>query len=456
MSYLILPILRETFLFSEAIKVHKQILKFHYCGKRDTADQTARAFKFHNFMKVIELQSFVDKCQRSCALLTARSEVPLLSMVCQPDIQTAESAKAYLLGWMAGFLERSEYLPGFDGLAIPAQGLSDNGDYELLVSFDACGKDSVDTKQISADQKRLDYQHSITNNVALLEFLIAASNTAPEADSFVLDQKIEALTKTLDVVRDHKFGPRFACPERDFEAKCWAAVLAVGRASLQDGGKSTELALEALTMVKSLLGFDSNAVGRLAGTSGASPSPQWITRLAFFARSVASFCPLLLSWGCSLYPGLLEPEGGAGGSNGGSKGKKGKKDAKKAAAGVPDLRSMASNHISQMARALDASLKSAIDVSKNLALAIRLPGDSCEACYGELVESWPAESNSSPCDSDMSAALKKVQGNRKSAEEIIQAARSGTTTKIAASHAESFDVAVEILSYKRAMLKRIK
>ena len=64
MSYVILPVLIESGLITEAIKQNRIICTFHAGAKRDTADMMTTCFKFGNYMKVLELQSFMNKCQK--------------------------------------------------------------------------------------------------------------------------------------------------------------------------------------------------------------------------------------------------------------------------------------------------------------------------------------------------------------------------------------------------------
>jgi hypothetical protein len=64
MSYLGLPVMLETGMFTEAHKQMRAILHFHISARRDALDMTGRAFQFANYMRVIELNGFVERCKK--------------------------------------------------------------------------------------------------------------------------------------------------------------------------------------------------------------------------------------------------------------------------------------------------------------------------------------------------------------------------------------------------------
>ena len=54
----------ESGLFKEATSQHLAVVTFHKNCRRDTLDMLSKAFLFGNYMKVIELNRFVQECSR--------------------------------------------------------------------------------------------------------------------------------------------------------------------------------------------------------------------------------------------------------------------------------------------------------------------------------------------------------------------------------------------------------
>ena len=64
MSYLLLPVLYENGLFTEALKQNQMICNFHLVAKRETLDMIGLTFKYSNYNKGLELQRFLKKCEK--------------------------------------------------------------------------------------------------------------------------------------------------------------------------------------------------------------------------------------------------------------------------------------------------------------------------------------------------------------------------------------------------------
>ena len=85
MSYLLLPVLFEHGLFTEARGQLRKILRFHANVRRDTADMIARALRYHNYMKSLELQAFIGKCESSTTSLVANPEAAWVEVIDNPE-----------------------------------------------------------------------------------------------------------------------------------------------------------------------------------------------------------------------------------------------------------------------------------------------------------------------------------------------------------------------------------
>lgn len=146
MSYLITPILQECGNFSEARDTSFTILRYHASAEVDTGDMISHSFKFHNYMKSLELNEFKRKCQNSITLHLANVEHPLLESIHTEVLSDVDTLHQFLLSYATGLLappspRRPEYPDNAEGKATYMAGLSDNADYELLVRCDALTED---------------------------------------------------------------------------------------------------------------------------------------------------------------------------------------------------------------------------------------------------------------------------------------------------------------------------
>lgn len=128
MSYLILPILIESGLFTEAARQNKIACNFHTGAGRDTADMMSECFKHSNYAKALELNVFRNKCKRSTQLALSKVEMALLDLT--DSTHSAQDAALYLETSFAGNLSEK-----FDSAAL-LDSLSDNFDFNLLVRAD--------------------------------------------------------------------------------------------------------------------------------------------------------------------------------------------------------------------------------------------------------------------------------------------------------------------------------
>lgn len=91
MPYLVLPILTEGGLFTEMLKLSKNIVSFHESARRDTLASIAKSFNFCNYAKGLELGEFCNRCQQSTQLALSRTDVPLYEVMNSPNLQAVST-----------------------------------------------------------------------------------------------------------------------------------------------------------------------------------------------------------------------------------------------------------------------------------------------------------------------------------------------------------------------------
>lgn len=334
----------EMGLFSEAAKLHRSVLTFHVSASRDTADQMSKCYKHNNFMKVLELKRFIERCSKSFQFAISKVELPTLELV--ERYHTIDATKAATTDFLAEAAPGSALSP-FYFRESDVDLLVDNSDYNLIVRPDSCS--SVDEEEIST--RRQGYRKRILRGQYTLRIVAHCVNKDYTKASQYLERLRAASCIAVSVRGYVPLDQRLIC-EGEFDScinECVQSVLAFAISSASAVQKMTasqvadvditdlqiegDEAIEQLDKMRStLLGDDLKQLEELMtsmlkskGDDSSAPlHVAWLRRIGLFVLASACCVPAALL--CALSSCPKSSKGGKKGVKGGKAGKGGVKD----------------------------------------------------------------------------------------------------------------------------------
>ena len=150
LAYLVAPALLEAGLFSEAREVYVKLTKFALAARVDTSEMMAKALDKGNYATCLQMNAFLRRVAGSLQLHVAFTENALLELTLNEALRNPPDACTHLKHFSVSpaisastandgvrplLLTRGAGLLTDEDLA----GLTDNGDYELVVRCDATG-----------------------------------------------------------------------------------------------------------------------------------------------------------------------------------------------------------------------------------------------------------------------------------------------------------------------------
>ena len=178
LSYLILPSLVESGMYTEARRQHMQVLAFHRAATRDTAEMIAESFQHANYTKALEMKKFEGYCTSSIQLALTNAEYPLLEIIDAfrgPGMW--EEVAKYLEDYVA-----HDAMPVLDDQGL--KGLRSNNDYSMLIRIDATEKTEVANVAWRTQQ----YYDRIREGQLAVRTLSAAINAEPDLAKCLLQK----------------------------------------------------------------------------------------------------------------------------------------------------------------------------------------------------------------------------------------------------------------------------
>ncbi len=177
MSYLVLPLLMESGLFTEAHRQLIQVVNFHVKAGKDTGEMIGKSFEQSNYSKGLEMKRFHLLCQSSLQLALAKAELPLIELLENGKYSEVEAAAQYLEGCAEGGAEGKHDAPLFMALIDDEEmmRLSDNCDYGVVVRCDS----TVEQEESFASARRSDAESRIREAQLALHLLSATLNAEP-------------------------------------------------------------------------------------------------------------------------------------------------------------------------------------------------------------------------------------------------------------------------------------
>jgi hypothetical protein len=320
MSFLILPVLVECGQLDDARERLKAVLKFHSTADKDTADMITHSFRYHNYMKSLELLEFSRKCQRSLTLNVAAVELPMVEVSELTTLADVEALRTYSMGYATGAAKPpAPARPSLSAEALAA--LSDNADYGLLVRCD------VRTCELEAavQGRRKDATLRAQASLSLLDLTQAfLQDDQPAANEAFLrvvgDEKTReelcaarAESSLGDIFKGGRAGTQWSQQTQQADdasasfshtlvtttfLQCTKALLDAwaSRAGSADAYTPSDgAATEALRALMTSLASATNARPSSASADEPAPlTPQWLRAVSLFTRVTATLLPVFL------------------------------------------------------------------------------------------------------------------------------------------------------------------
>jgi len=320
MSFLILPVLQECGQLDDARERLKAVLKFHSTADKDTADMITHSFRYHNYMKSLELLDFSRKCQRSLTLNVAAVELPMVEAAELTTLADVEALRTYSMGYATGAAKSpAPTRPSLSAEALAA--LSDNADYGLLVRCD------VHTCELEAavQGRREDAALRVRTSLSLLDLTQAfLQGDQPAANKAlaraVEDEKAREVLCTTraegalgDIFKEGRAGTQWSQQTQhsddasaDFSHTLVTTAFMESTKALLGAWAATEAgsdtytpsdgaAADSLHTLTTTLAAATSVRPSAAGAGEPAPlTPQWLRAVSLFTRVTATLLPVFL------------------------------------------------------------------------------------------------------------------------------------------------------------------